>query len=41
VIDYGRKHGAKHFIIEQESYQGKSPIECAKDDLVIMKGWGY
>jgi sugar phosphate isomerase/epimerase len=41
VIDYARKHGTKHFIIEQESYQGKGPIECAKEDLGIMKSWGY
>ena len=41
VIVYARKHNAKHFIIEQESYQGKSPIECAKDDLAVMKSWGF
>jgi sugar phosphate isomerase/epimerase len=41
VIVYARKHGAKHFIIEQESYQGKSPIDCAKDDLAVMKSWGF
>lgn len=42
VIDLGRKSGGtKHFIIEQESYQGKTPMECAKEDLAIMKKWGY
>ena len=41
VLDYARKHGATHFIIEQESYQGKSPVECAKEDLEIMKEWGF
>jgi len=42
VIDLGRKTGGtKHFIIEQESYQGKTPIECVKEDLVMMKNWGY
>jgi len=30
-----------HYIIEQESYQGKSPLQCAKEDLGIMKSWGY
>ena len=42
VIDLGRKSGGtSHFIIEQESYQGKAPIDCAKEDLEIMKTWGY
>lgn len=41
IIDLGRKSGTKHFIIEQESYQGKTPVECAKEDLAIMKKWGY
>ena len=41
IIDLGRKWGTKHFIIEQESYQGKQPIECVKEDLTIMKKWGY
>ena len=42
VIDLGRKSGGTiHFIIEQESYQGKTPIECVKEDLVMMKQWGY
>ena len=41
IIDLGRKWGTKHFIIEQESYQGKQPIDCVKEDLTIMKKWGY
>ena len=41
VIDYAKKKGTKHFIIEQESFQGKTPLECAKEDLAIMKKWGY
>lgn len=42
VIDLGRKSGGTiHFIIEQESYQGKTPLECAKEDLAMMKKWGY
>jgi sugar phosphate isomerase/epimerase len=32
--------GAHHFIIEQESYQDKTPLECAKINLDIMKTWG-
>lgn len=41
IIDLGRKWGTKHFIIEQESYQGKTPMECAEEDIKIMKRWGY
>jgi sugar phosphate isomerase/epimerase len=42
VIDLGRKSGGTiHFIIEQESYQGKTPLACMKEDLEIMKKWGY
>lgn len=42
VTDLGKKSGGTlHFIIEQESYQGKTPLECAKEDLKVMKGWGY
>ncbi len=42
VIDIGRKSGGtKHFIIEQESYQGKTPMECMKENLAVMKKWGY
>jgi sugar phosphate isomerase/epimerase len=41
VCDQGRKTGTRYFIIEQESYQGKPPLDCAKSDLAIMKKWGY
>jgi sugar phosphate isomerase/epimerase len=42
VIDQGRKSGGTHqFIIEQESYQGKAPLDCARIDLETMKKWGY
>lgn len=41
IVDLGRKWGTKHFIIEQESYQGSLPIDCARIDLEIMKKWGY
>lgn len=42
VTDQGKKTGGTiHFIIEQESYQGKTPLQCAKEDLAIMKSWGY
>ncbi len=41
IVDTARSQGTKLFIIEQESYQDKTPIECAKEDLAVMKQWGY
>lgn len=41
VTDLSREQGAWLFIIEQESYQGKAPLECMKEDLEIMNQWGY
>ncbi|MDX1937802.1 MAG: sugar phosphate isomerase/epimerase [Flavihumibacter sp.] len=42
VIDICKKSGGTiHYIIEQEAYQGKSPLECAKENIAIMKDWGY
>lgn len=42
IVDQFRKlGGTTEFIIEQESYQGKTPLNCSKEDLEIMKGWGY
>lgn len=33
--------GTKVYIIEQESYQGKAPLDCMKENIDIMKNWGY
>jgi len=42
IIDIGKKSGGTfHFIIEQEAFQGKAPLACAKENLAIMKKWGY
>ena len=41
IVDLGRKSGTTLFIIEQESYQGKAPIDTIKEDYDIMKKWGY
>ncbi len=42
ITDLGKQSGGTlHFIIEQESYQGKTPLDCAKEDLKVMKKWGY
>jgi sugar phosphate isomerase/epimerase len=36
-----RSGGSIHLIVEQESYHGKTPLESVKEDLRIMKEWGY
>jgi len=42
VVDLAtRIGGTTCYIIEQESYQGKQPMDCVKEDLAIMKKWGY
>jgi sugar phosphate isomerase/epimerase len=42
ILDLCRKSGGTvHYIIEQESYQGKPAIETVKEDFEIMKKWGY
>jgi len=42
IVELARKSGGTtEFIIEQESYQGKTPLECSKEDLKIMKSWGF
>jgi sugar phosphate isomerase/epimerase len=42
VVDLATKIGGTTcYIIEQESYQGKTPMESVKADLEIMKKWGY
>jgi sugar phosphate isomerase/epimerase len=42
VLKLLKKTGdTKVYIIEQESYQDKTPMECVKTDLEVMKKWGY
>lgn len=42
VVDEAvRSGGAIHLIIEQESYQDMSALDSMKEDLAIMKQWGY
>lgn len=42
VLDYAKQHGGTtQFIIEQESYQDKTPVDSAKEDFLAMKKWGY
>lgn len=42
VLKLGQKKGGTfYFIVEQESYQGKQPIDAMKENLALMKKWGY
>ena len=41
IIDMAKANGANLFIIEQEAYQGKAPIESMKANFQKMKDWGY
>ncbi len=41
VTDMARDMGTKLFVIEQEAYQGKTPMECMEENLEIINGWGY
>jgi sugar phosphate isomerase/epimerase len=39
--DAKKMGGTQYFVVEQESYQGKSPLQCIKEDLMAMKKWGF
>jgi sugar phosphate isomerase/epimerase len=41
VLALAVKNGSWLMIIEQETYQNESPMDCVKDDLAAMKKWGY
>jgi sugar phosphate isomerase/epimerase len=41
ITDMARDMGTELFIIEQESYQGKTPMECMEENLSVVKSWGY
>jgi sugar phosphate isomerase/epimerase len=41
VTDMASDMGTKLFVIEQEAYQGKDPMDCMKENLAILKEWGY
>ncbi len=42
IMELGRKMGGTtQFIIEQESYQGKTPLVCISEDLAMVKKWGF
>jgi sugar phosphate isomerase/epimerase len=33
--------GTEVYIIEQESYQGRDPMDCMRENLAVMRKWGY
>ena len=41
ATDLAKESGSYLFVIEQESYQERSPMECMAKNLAIMKKWGY
>jgi len=41
VTDMSKEQGTWLFVIEQESYQGKTPLDCMSEDLEVMNNWGY
>lgn len=42
IIALGKKiGGTQHLIVEQESYQGLTPLASIEEDLTVMKKWGY
>lgn len=42
VLDLAKKMaGTEHFIVEQESYQGKTPLQAMRLNYAVMKKWGY
>ncbi len=42
VMDLGRQiGGTKHYIVEQESYQNRKPLDAMKLNFDQMKKWGY
>lgn len=42
ILDLATKMGGtRHFIVEQEAYQGQPPLDAVRDDLAVMKKWGY
>ena len=41
AADLAREQGTTLFIIEQEAYQGRTPMDCMEENLAIMNSWGY
>ncbi len=41
TVAFALKQGTRYLIIEQESFQDKSSMDCAAEDFRTMKKWGY
>lgn len=41
ITDMARDSGSELFVIEQEAYQGKAPLDCMVENLSVIKSWGY
>lgn len=41
ITDLARDSGTKLFVVEQEAYQGKMPMDCMRQNLEVVKSWGY
>ncbi len=41
VTDMAGDMGTELFVIEQEAYQGRPPMECMQENLEIIRQWGY
>ena len=41
ALDLAVESGTKLIIIEQEAYQGKTPMERMEENLAVMKSWGF
>ena len=41
AIDLAVEAGTELIVIEQEAYQGKTPMERMEENLAVMKSWGY
>jgi sugar phosphate isomerase/epimerase len=41
AIDFARDFGTKYFIIEEAPSQNQTALDACKENLKIMKGWGF
>lgn len=41
ITDMARDSGTKLFVIEQEAYQGKTPMACMEENFKVLQEWGY
>lgn len=42
ILELAKKMGGTtHFIVEQEAYQGQPPLDAVRENLAVMKKWGF